>query len=209
MIQLLVDACNGVDATPLSATTAPLSYSRGMLVLAPRSSSCSTERDAEADANCEASLIDLETLRPRRGRAPSLVARARAAASCFAALFCARRLVEHVTVKEGVVCVSRHLADRLVDRRRIRTVGLAILRHVDSAGQCARLELAGVERTVEIAGDATPSERDLLLESLSAALRDEGAPVDVRTIVDRTPRRPSGGRPQASAPPQSRGEIPL
>jgi len=163
-------------------------------VPAPRSP-CSAECDADAHSAC-ASSIDHDTLRPRAQPVASVVERMTDAARRIAALFVARRLVERVTVANGVVCVSRHLADRLVDRRRIKTTGLAILRHVDAAGQCARLELLGLEREVEIAGHATPEERDRLVESLGAALRGDGAPVEIRTIIDRSSvHRSSRGAP--------------
>jgi cytochrome oxidase Cu insertion factor (SCO1/SenC/PrrC family) len=174
-----------------------LEISRGMLVLAPRSP-CSAECDADTHSAC-ASSIDLDTLRPRAQPVASILERMTDAVRRIAALFVARRLVECVTVANGVVCVSRHLADRLVDRRRIKTAGLAILRHVDAAGQCARLELVGLEREVEIAGHATPEERDRLVESLSAALRGEGAPVEIRTIVHRSSHGASAKPPRASA----------
>jgi cytochrome oxidase Cu insertion factor (SCO1/SenC/PrrC family) len=168
-----------------------------MLVLAPRPP-CSAECDADAHSACAAS-IDLDTLRPREPPAASLYERMTDAGRRIAALFTARRLVERVTVANGVVCVSRHLADRLVDRRRIKTAGLAILRHVDAAGQCARLELVGLEREVEIAGHATPCERDRLVESLSAALRGDGAPVEIRTVVRRSSPGASARPPRMSA----------
>jgi hypothetical protein len=181
----------------LSRQFAFLDNSRGMLVLAPRSP-YSAECDADAHAAC-ASSIDLDTLRPRARPVASIFERMADAARRIAALFVARRFVERVTVTNGVVCVSRHLADRLVDRRRIKTVGLAILRHVDAAGQCARLELVGLEREVEIASHATPCERDHLVESLSAALRGEGAPVEIRTIVLRSSPGVPVKPPRASA----------
>ena len=156
-------------------------------------SSCPARCDVDGETACVAASIDPITLRPRRAPASILEPLAEALRR-LGALFTSSPTVERVKVENGVVCVSRYLADRLVDRRRIKTSGLRIHRHVDRVGQCARVELIGADRKVEIAGHANPSERDLSIEALLAALGDEAASVDVRTIVDRS----SGGIVQRS-----------
>lgn len=155
--------------------------------------SCPARCDVDGEAACVAASIDPITLRPRRAPASILEPLAEALRR-LCALFTTSPTVERVKVENGVVCVSRYLADRLVDRRRIKTSGLRIHRHVDRVGRCARVELIGADRKVEIAGHADPSERDLSLEALLTALGDDAASVDVRTIVDRS----SGGVVQRS-----------
>lgn len=161
-------------------------------------SGCPARCDVDSEATCEAASIDPITLRPRRAPA-SILEPLAATLRRFATLFTNPPFVERVKVDNGVVCVSRYLADRLVDRRRIKTRGLSIHRHVDRTGRCARVELVGDDRKVEIAGHANPSERDLSLETLIAALGDEGATVDVHTIVDRSLRDVVARRPQSAA----------
>jgi cytochrome oxidase Cu insertion factor (SCO1/SenC/PrrC family) len=161
-----------------------LDYVQGKHVAASRSSH-PTKTDAVSADRYEPATIDASVPREGRGFAalPQPIA---SALEWFVALFVRPPLVERVKIEDGVVCVSRYVAERLVDRRRLKAGGLSIDRHVDRAGQCARVDLVGADRVVQIAGHASPSERDRLIETLIAAMRDDGATIEVRTIAERT-----------------------
>lgn len=96
-----------------------------------------------------------------------------------ASLFAKRRFTERVTIERNIVCVSHYVDDELVSRRRVKAIG--VVRHVDDAGDCQRVEIEGVARQLEIARDVSPAERETIVERLAAALREAGVEATVRT----------------------------
>jgi cytochrome oxidase Cu insertion factor (SCO1/SenC/PrrC family) len=162
---------------------------QGLQVPVPRSSlpvdsHLPVETDAESDARCAAAANDASHSLATHALG-ALFRPIVTACERLVALVSQPPMVERVKIEDGVVCVSRYVSERLVDRRRIRASGLSVDRHVDSAGLCARIDLVGADRVVQLAGHSSPSERDRVVEGLIAALRDEGAAVEVRTIVGR------------------------
>lgn len=93
-----------------------------------------------------------------------------------------RRRAERVVIRDGSVVLSRFVADRLVDQRRLAVFGLALEREDDSDFGCQRtsLVLRGVRH--DVGRDLAPAQRDAFAQRLATALADAGGASTVRRI---------------------------
>ncbi|PWB84284.1 MAG: hypothetical protein C3F11_02125 [Methylocystaceae bacterium] len=105
-----------------------------------------------------------------------------------APLFARRRIAERVTINQGIICISFYVDGELVDRRRVRAIGIGIVRRADEDGDCERVEIEGADREFEIARHFSPGERDRIVERLMGALCEAGVEARVRTVCEKPPR---------------------
>lgn len=110
-----------------------------------------------------------------------------------APLYESRRLTERVRINNGVVRISRYVENNLVDQRRFKTLGLAVDCQSDATRDCVRLELVSRNRTFEIAGHLTPSERSKFLVRFLDALHEAGVDPQIQRTF--RPRISSSRRP--------------
>lgn len=102
----------------------------------------------------------------------------------FVPLVASGRVTERVTMANGVIRISRYVGDRLIDQRRLRTLGLGVDCHDDACRNCTRVELLARDRKFEIARHLTPSERSRFVERFLEALRRVGAEPRIRRTLD-------------------------
>jgi uncharacterized membrane protein len=96
------------------------------------------------------------------------------------------RRQERIDIENGEVVVTRYRRDMIVSRAALPPGSIEIECERDPDYGLRRVRLIQKDRTVEIARDLSPFERADFLEALKEAMRVQGMPFRIRTLLSPT-----------------------
>lgn len=96
------------------------------------------------------------------------------------------RRQERIDIENGEVVVTRYRRDMLVSKTALPPGAIEIACERDPDYGLRRIQLTQRGKTMEIARDLSPAERADFLEALKQAMRLQGIPVRVRTLLSPT-----------------------